>query len=494
MSHFGPSAGSSGSGGGGGASFDAATIAALPGVASLALADLEPVVQGGVLSKATIQQALNSAALLPTAPTPASADLMVGFQGGAASLFSLAGIVGITLPSDSAPLDTDQLMVRQLAAPNSPKTLTLTRTRNQIAAGAGAAATLALSDTVLGAQAGAGVGATLQQVLDAGGLLAADAAPVGTDKLLANVGGVGKSLLLSALVTSLQSGGGTPLALGSIAGVLPVGAVSGLASAPTLALADTAPANHGGTLYAATVQQILDAYGLAATDSSPADTDKIAVNQGAVAKTLALSALRTQLDLGVAGGRTVNGGTASTDTLTLANNALAVAKFTGVASATDYFQLTSSATGGGQAGPKLAATGSDVTVDMLFDIKGSGARYAWLVNGSSKMDLNSGAGAGASLRVAGDFVTLVGGGRFGDSGNDGIRINNGGTWVDLEVGAAVVLRASAGLGSSTGPICFLPNLSVEPTVNPTSGFYLYVFGGALKGRGSAGTVTAIAAA
>lgn len=44
------------------------------------------------------------------------------------------------------------------------------------------------------------------------------------------------------------------------------------------------------------------------------------------------------------------------------------------------------------------------------------------------------------------------------------------------------------------PIVFLPNLTVEPTSNPAAGAYLYCFGGAIKARGSGGTVTTIAPA
>lgn len=230
--------------------------------------------------------------------------------------------------------------------------------------------------------------------------------------------------------------------------------ITGAPAAASLALADLFPVAQSGVLAKATIQQALDAGGLLAADSSPADTDKFLVNQGGAAKTLLLSVARTQLDRGTAGGRTINGGTASTDTLTLADNALPVAKFTGVAAATDYLQVTSSATGGGANGPTLLATGSDATVDMLFDVKGVGGRYVFNVGGATKADLNSGAGSGAALRVAGDFVTQIGGGRFG-AGTENIRFNNGGTWVDIEVNNVAILRLASGqvgfLGQATAP-------------------------------------------
>ena len=45
-----------------------------------------------------------------------------------------------------------------------------------------------------------------------------------------------------------------------------------------------------------TLQQLKNTDSLLANDAAPSDTDKIRVNQGGVAKTLAVSALRTQLD------------------------------------------------------------------------------------------------------------------------------------------------------------------------------------------------------
>lgn len=72
--------------------------------------------------------------------------------------------------------------------------------------------------------------------------------------------------------------------------------ITGAPAASTLALADVFPVSQSGTLGKATIQQALDAYGLVATDSAPADADLVAVNQGGVAKTLAISALRLQLD------------------------------------------------------------------------------------------------------------------------------------------------------------------------------------------------------
>lgn len=56
----------------------------------------------------------------------------------------------------------------------------------------------------------------------------------------------------------------------------------------------------------------------------------------------------------------------------------------------------------------------------------------------------------------------------------------------------MAFQDSAGL-SFSGNI-FIGNVSVAPTTNPVNGGLLYVEAGALKYRGSSGTVTTIAAA
>lgn len=51
--------------------------------------------------------------------------------------------------------------------------------------------------------------------------------------------------------------------------------------------------------------------------SAAADTDQVPVNQGGTTKRETLAQIRTQLDAGVSGGRTISGGTASGDDLTV---------------------------------------------------------------------------------------------------------------------------------------------------------------------------------
>jgi len=54
------------------------------------------------------------------------------------------------------------------------------------------------------------------------------------------------------------------------------------------------------------------------------------------------------------------------------------------------------------------------------------------------------------------------------------------------------LLASAGSYGSGSGVLFLGNATTAPTTNPTGGGILYVEAGALKFRGSSGTVTTIA--
>lgn len=66
--------------------------------------------------------------------------------------------------------------------------------------------------------------------------------------------------------------------------------------------------------------------------------------------------------------------------------------------------------------------------------------------------------------------------------------------VSLIAGSLEGLTLHNGAGSSTGTVLFVPNLTTAPSANPTGGGYLYSEAGALKWRGSSGTVTTIAVA
>lgn len=69
-------------------------------------------------------------------------------------------------------------------------------------------------------------------------------------------------------------------------------------------------------------------------------------------------------------------------------------------------------------------------------------------------------------------------------GNDKLFVNADGSFA----------FASKGSFGSGAKVMFIPNATTVPTTNPTGGGILYVEAGALKYRGSSGTVTTIAAA
>ena len=62
----------------------------------------------------------------------------------------------------------------------------------------------------------------------------------------------------------------------------------------------------------------------------------------------------------------------------------------------------------------------------------------------------------------------------------------------IAVNANIAVAVQADVDGSTGPTVYIKDLATAPTANPTGGGYLYVQGGALKYRGSSGTVTNIA--
>jgi hypothetical protein len=76
-----------------------------------------------------------------------------------------------------------------------------------------------------------------------------------------------------------------------------------------------------------------------------------------------------------------------------------------------------------------------------------------------------------------------------------LEVNNGitaGVFRDLRV-RDIHVNGMTSLGSGVGQIA-IANATTPPTANPVGGGLLYVEGGALKYRGSSGTVTTIAPA
>lgn len=83
-------------------------------------------------------------------------------------------------------------------------------------------------------------------------------------------------------------------------------------------------------------------------------------------------------------------------------------------------------------------------------------------------------------------------------GNQRLQVNNSGNLVlratMFNTGAIQGGSTSADLGGSSGFVISMKNVTTAPTTNPTGGGILYVDAGALKYRGSSGTVTTIAPA
>jgi hypothetical protein len=67
-----------------------------------------------------------------------------------------------------------------------------------------------------------------------------------------------------------------------------------------------------------------------------------------------------------------------------------------------------------------------------------------------------------------------------------------GDQLSLIAGSIEGLRIENGNNGTVGTHLFIPDLTTAPTGNPTGGGYLYTEAGALKYRGSSGTVTTIA--
>jgi collagen type VII alpha len=97
---------------------------------------------------------------------------------------------------------------------------------------------------------------------------------------------------------------------------------------------------------------------------------------------------------------------------------------------------------------------------------------------------NSTGGVMSGVAFNGTFVT------------DALNSQTGGlTCIALAANRNVGLATSAGVGFGGGQqVVFIANASVVPSTNPTNGGIMYVEAGALKFRGSSGTVTTIASA
>lgn len=80
------------------------------------------------------------------------------------------------------------------------------------------------------------------------------------------------------------------------------------------------------------------------------------------------------------------------------------------------------------------------------------------------------------------------------SPGDMVFRTGGGTVAVMSGAHQIALGGLGSFGGGGGPMVFLANCTAAPTTNPTGGGILYAEAGALKYRGSAGTVTTIAPA
>ena len=114
----------------------------------------------------------------------------------------------------------------------------------------------------------------------------------------------------------------------------------------------------------------------------------------------------------------------TTNTLGIGANAIDVMRFETVASGVNYFDVIPSATGGGSAnGPTIKSTGSDASVDMNFDTKGTSSRYQFKIAGTTKADFTDVGGGDWRLRLTAGSLSTAGGAVLPSSFN-GIIFNN----------------------------------------------------------------------
>jgi len=160
-------------------------------------------------------------------------------------------------------------------------------------------------------------------------------------------------------------------------------------------------------------------------------------------------------------------------------------------SAVNYVQATGGATG---ASAIVGATGSDTNVYLALTTKGAGA-VNFNTGGGTQFQVLDTVSAANYLQATG---AVTGGNvNFYAAGTD----TNVGINVQAKGSAAVQLvNGSAGWMMAVGPygggnrVAYIRNTDTSVTSNPSGGGYLYVESGALKYRGSSGTVTTLAAA
>lgn len=135
---------------------------------------------------------------------------------------------------------------------------------------------------------------------------------------------------------------------------------------------------------------------------------------------------------------------------------LPAAHFLTVASAVNYVEISPQVTGGGSAnGPTIKATGSDASVDLNFDVKGTGPRYQWKINGTTKMDYTDIGSGQFALRNSSGPIQVNAGQYVGQSGNN-VLFGSGGNWTEIRANGTVQLRVTSTAGVFSTSVQWTP--------------------------------------
>lgn len=157
--------------------------------------------------------------------------------------------------------------------------------------------------------------------------------------------------------------------------------------------------------------------------------------------------------------------------------------------------------GAGLAPPAVIAGTDPATVPLT--VQGAAGQSANRLNvknsaGTTEFAITAataaGTGTGAQLVSNGGYQLVVSNasnGLYVDGVGDTVIYGQGRTAGPLAVGDASI---GTGFGGGAGPMVFIANDSSDPSTNPVGGGILFVSNGALKWRGSSGTVTTIAPA
>lgn len=192
-------------------------------------------------------------------------------------------------------------------------------------------------------------------------------------------------------------------------------------------------------------------------------------------------------------------------------------KFTTVGSAVN--ELTISNNSGGNA-PSIIATGTDTNISIDLKVKGTGnlRAQAFLtqffdqatperhidisggqqilqyVDSGTVVNFNIAAATGTSTSTTGATLNINAGAAYPSGNTNGGHLSlGGGVGFGTGIAGNITIHGGGSYGGGS-KVTFIGNAAVVPTSNPTGGGILYVEAGALKYRGSSGTITTLGAA